>query len=63
MRKQEISTADVIKFGDFVEKKSSEARYTHCWSCKKNINSLQFSLCDGCKGIKCSCNACFCSWG
>ena len=54
--KQEIN---VIKFP---KEKSSEARYTHCWSCKRNINSLQFSICEGCKGIKCSCDSCFCSW-
>ena len=41
------SMKEEINIIEFPQKKSSEARYTHCWSCKKNINSFQFSICDG----------------
>ena len=37
-------------------------RKTHCFHCKKNINSQQWDVCDACKGIVCSCGSCFCSW-
>ncbi len=35
---------------------------TNCFQCKKNINSIQWLKCQKCKGIICSCGACFCSW-
>ena len=44
------------------EKTNKPVRYTHCFQCKKNINSQQWEVCDGCKGIVCSCGSCFCSW-
>ena len=37
-------------------------RITHCFNCKKNINSQQWDECDSCKGIVCSCGSCFCRW-
>lgn len=36
-------------------------RMTHCWSCKSDIDSLNFYTCDECTGIICFCGACFCS--
>jgi len=51
---------------EHINKKTEETnkpvRYTHCFQCKKNINSQQWEVCDGCKGIVCSCGSCFCSW-
>lgn len=44
------------------EKNSKPIRKTHCFNCKKNINSQQWNVCDDCKGIICSCGSCFCSW-
>ncbi len=39
-----------------------EIKRTHCFNCKKNINSQQWDVCESCKGIICSCGSCFCSW-
>ena len=44
------------------EKNDKPVRETHCFHCKKNINSQQWDVCDACKGIVCSCGSCFCSW-
>ncbi len=44
------------------EKNNKPVRKTHCFHCKKNINSQQWDVCDACKGIVCSCGSCFCSW-
>ena len=44
------------------EKNNKSVRKTHCFHCKENINSQQWDACDACKGIVCSCGACFCSW-
>ncbi len=44
------------------KEENKPARYTHCFQCKKNINSQQWDVCDSCKGIVCSCGSCFCSW-
>ena len=38
-------------------------RQTHCFNCKKDINSQQYDECVDCKGIVCSCGSCFCEWG
>ena len=45
-----------------VLKKRDEAKYTHCFNCKEDINSIDFTICDSCKGIRCTCSACFCEW-
>lgn len=36
-------------------------RFTHCWNCKNDIDSLNFALCDSCSGIICFCGACLCA--
>ena len=52
---------------EHITKKNNEeinktVRHTHCFQCKKNINSQQWEVCGSCKGIVCSCGSCFCSW-
>lgn len=37
-------------------------RKTHCFYCKKDINSQQYDTCKSCRGIVCSCGSCFCEW-
>ena len=44
------------------KEENKPVRYTHCFQCKKNINSQQWDVCDSCKGIVCNCGSCFCSW-
>jgi len=39
-----------------------EVKKRHCWNCKEDINSQQYDTCDSCRGIVCSCGACFCGW-
>jgi len=36
------------------------ARFTHCWSCKQNIDSFSFLECSRCGWILCNCGACGC---
>ena len=36
------------------------ARFTHCWSCKQNIDSFSFLECALCGWILCNCGACGC---
>ncbi len=43
-------------------KKNHYTRHTHCFSCKQNINSQQYDVCESCNGIVCSCGSCFCEW-
>ena len=45
-----------------ITKNNEQLRRTHCFHCKKNINSQQWDTCNDCKGIICSCGSCFCSW-
>ena len=44
------------------EKNNKEIKKTHCWNCKEDINSQQWDTCEVCRGIACSCGACFCGW-
>ena len=44
------------------KEKNKNIRHTHCFHCKKNIDSQQWDTCDDCKGIVCSCGSCFCEW-
>lgn len=44
------------------EKNIKLIKKTHCWNCKKDINSQQWDICEICRGISCSCGACFCGW-
>jgi tetratricopeptide (TPR) repeat protein len=40
----------------------TNARFTHCYSCKKDLNSMDFSLCKVCGWIRCFCGACGCEY-
>ena len=44
------------------EKNIKTVKKTHCWNCKEDINSQQWDTCEVCRGIACSCGACFCGW-
>ncbi len=35
-------------------------RITHCYKCKQDLDSVEFSLCNKCGWILCSCGACGC---
>ena len=37
-------------------------RVTHCYKCKKDLDSVNFSICKKCKWIKCQCAACGCGF-
>lgn len=37
-------------------------RITHCFNCKRHLDSVDFSLCESCGWIRCSCGACGCSY-
>lgn len=37
-------------------------RFTHCYRCKRDLNSIDFELCDVCRWIKCECEACGCGY-
>jgi hypothetical protein len=37
-------------------------RFTHCYGCKRDLNSIDFSLCDLCRWIRCECGACGCNY-
>tara|TARA_B100000683_G_scaffold251813_1_gene268160 strand:- start:84 stop:461 length:378 start_codon:yes stop_codon:yes gene_type:complete len=37
-------------------------RVTHCYKCKRNLDSVNFSICEKCKWIKCQCAACGCGF-
>ena len=37
-------------------------RVTHCYRCKKDLNSVDFSICNRCAWIRCSCGACGCGY-
>ncbi len=38
------------------------ARFTHCYRCKNDLNSIDFRLCKACRWIKCECDACGCGY-
>lgn len=38
------------------------ARFTHCFRCKRNLNSFDFAFCSQCGWIRCSCTACGCNF-
>jgi tetratricopeptide (TPR) repeat protein len=40
----------------------TNARFTHCYSCKRDLNSTDFSLCKVCGWIRCFCGACGCEY-
>ena len=37
-------------------------RFTHCYGCKRDLNSIDFRLCDACRWIQCECGACGCNY-
>jgi hypothetical protein len=47
---------------DSYEKSFVNSRVTHCYDCKEDINSIDFSICTTCKWIKCQCSACGCGY-
>lgn len=47
---------------DLYIKLKSRQRKTHCFKCKKDINSVDFSQCSLCSWIKCECGACGCDY-
>jgi len=40
----------------------SNRRVTHCYSCKSDLNSVDFDICEKCGWIRCQCNACGCDY-
>jgi hypothetical protein len=41
---------------------SLRREYTHCYSCKRSLNSIDFDLCRKCNWIRCTCGACRCGY-
>jgi hypothetical protein len=41
---------------------SLRRRFTHCFSCRRSLNSVDFAVCGRCHWIKCGCGACGCSF-
>lgn len=37
-------------------------RFTHCYRCSRDLNSIDFGLCRVCRWIKCECGACGCGY-
>ncbi len=37
-------------------------RETHCYDCKQDLNSSDFSICEQCMWIRCPCGACGCGY-
>jgi hypothetical protein len=37
-------------------------RFTHCYRCKNDLNSIDFDLCGVCHWIRCTCGACGCGY-
>ena len=37
-------------------------RFTHCYNCKRDLNSIDFDVCQRCGWITCTCRACGCSF-
>lgn len=46
---------------DYV-KMMTNRRATHCFDCKSDLNSVDFSLCPTCRWIKCHCGGCGCNY-
>jgi len=41
---------------------SLQKRITHCYRCKRNLDSRAFDICSKCNWIKCTCGACGCNY-
>jgi hypothetical protein len=39
-----------------------QGRFTHCYKCKRDLNSIDFEVCKVCRWIKCECAACGCGY-
>jgi|GEM_PF-729020 len=66
VKKYMLSRPSVSDREDFVQFYCSlrnRVRFTHCWNCKKDLNSVDFSICSKCGWIRCSCSACGCQYG
>ena len=44
------------------EAKILKKRVTHCYQCKKDLDSVNFSICKKCGWIRCQCGACGCGY-
>ncbi len=66
VRDRLAESADGEDAGQFAESVefylSLRRRYTHCFSCKKCLNSFDFEVCDKCRWIRCACGACGCKF-
>jgi hypothetical protein len=40
----------------------SNQRVTHCYACRKHLDSVDFSICSKCSWIRCACGACGCRY-
>ena len=56
---QETGDMEVLRFYHDLR---ARARSTHCYRCKKALNSVDFSVCSRCGWIKCICDACGCGY-
>ena len=43
-------------------KARSNQRVTHCYACRKHLDSVDFSICSKCSWIRCACGACGCRY-
>lgn len=57
LKNRNLSAAGTEKRSD-----ASPQRFTHCWRCKSNINSVTLLECCGCGWILCNCGACGCGY-
>lgn len=55
-------TTKINRYLSLTNKMFFEKRITHCFECKEDINSVDFSICKDCSWITCSCGACGCHW-
>ena len=60
--KQELEHKPLVDYYLKLLEKREKARHTHCFGCKEDINSVDWSICRKCKWIRCNCGACGCSW-
>lgn len=66
VRDRLAESADLTTDGQFTELAewylSLRRRYTHCFCCKRSLNSLDFAVCGRCRWIRCACGACGCNF-
>lgn len=44
------------------EKLRARSRSTHCYECGRDLNAVDFSICERCGWISCECTACGCDF-